>query len=448
MGFFSEDFGCKGDGVTDDTDSLIRALDEAENFTHATGSKGGHVMLRPGTYMVRPNEVLLRQGVYLNSTVDYRPYRGSFISAPVSIQALPGASGFVIDTPVTEIFGAGLNGVAVVGTSNTGTGVGTGGVRLRNAFAVKLTNLSFTNCIDEGILQDAGEVCVYDNVITTNCLLNRNRGAIAGTVTIGGSDHYVSRVQAGADTSADVHGVTSSDLFVNAILLNAFTSWIMPGTSGELSDRGIVVVGGRNYLIGVRADLNYGHGFEYITNGSNQNIGCVSSTNGRAADNTYSAFRVNSGGNLFTGTNGYKTGGFTLKYIYEDTLSLLTPISRNTFDATCLGSGYGTSLFSSDALQGSTILFPPRPYRIPDGTTIPDITGTTFATTNRYTAPATITNFTGALPGQDLDIDSANTFVTIANNATIKTNTGADKVLAANVIYGFKFYNGVWKERA
>lgn len=37
---------------------------------------------------------------------------------------------------------------------------------------------------------------------------------------------------------------------------------------------------------------------------------------------------------------------------------------------------------------------------------------------------------------------------TIANNANIKTNTGANKLLLANVIYRFTYYNKVWYEDA
>jgi|SRR6267378_1132088 len=67
-----------------------------------------------------------------------------------------------------------------------------------------------------------------------------------------------------------------------------------------------------------------------------------------------------------------------------------------------------------------------------------------------------IANNTGAITVTDFD-DAANEqrikilgdgFTTIANNANIKTNTGANKLLAVNKIYVFTNINGIWYEDA
>lgn len=61
------------------------------------------------------------------------------------------------------------------------------------------------------------------------------------------------------------------------------------------------------------------------------------------------------------------------------------------------------------------------------------------------TAVVTITNFRHGQEGQTIKIlGHANT--TISNNATIKTNTGANKVLAALKIYTFTMFSNVWYE--
>lgn len=59
----------------------------------------------------------------------------------------------------------------------------------------------------------------------------------------------------------------------------------------------------------------------------------------------------------------------------------------------------------------------------------------------------TISNFIGGTDGQNLRIlgDGATTVLFSAN---IKTNTGADKLLASNMIYRFTYYNLVWIEDA
>lgn len=59
----------------------------------------------------------------------------------------------------------------------------------------------------------------------------------------------------------------------------------------------------------------------------------------------------------------------------------------------------------------------------------------------------TIVDFLGGADGQDIRI-KGDGFTTIANNTKIKTNTAANKLLAANKIYRFTYINGVWYEDA
>jgi hypothetical protein len=65
------------------------------------------------------------------------------------------------------------------------------------------------------------------------------------------------------------------------------------------------------------------------------------------------------------------------------------------------------------------------------------------------TAATTITSFDDGVSGQAVDLLPTNGNTTIAHNSgNIRTNTGADKVLAANQVYRFRNYNGVWYESA
>lgn len=59
----------------------------------------------------------------------------------------------------------------------------------------------------------------------------------------------------------------------------------------------------------------------------------------------------------------------------------------------------------------------------------------------------TITNFLKGADNQEIAILGDGT-TTISNNANIKTNTGANKLLAANKVYRFTFITGVWYEDA
>lgn len=57
----------------------------------------------------------------------------------------------------------------------------------------------------------------------------------------------------------------------------------------------------------------------------------------------------------------------------------------------------------------------------------------------------TVTEFKQGQPGQTLVI-LGNGNTTIQQNATIKTNTGADKLLLADIVYRFTYFSGIWYE--
>jgi hypothetical protein len=59
----------------------------------------------------------------------------------------------------------------------------------------------------------------------------------------------------------------------------------------------------------------------------------------------------------------------------------------------------------------------------------------------------TVTNFLNGAKNQQIRI-LGDGFCTISNNANIKTNTGANKLLAANKVYRFSLINSVWYEDA
>ncbi len=62
-------------------------------------------------------------------------------------------------------------------------------------------------------------------------------------------------------------------------------------------------------------------------------------------------------------------------------------------------------------------------------------------------AVVTITNFLDGTDNHPISIlGDGNT--TVSNNATIKTNTGANKLLGANKVYRFTLINNIWYEDA
>jgi hypothetical protein len=61
------------------------------------------------------------------------------------------------------------------------------------------------------------------------------------------------------------------------------------------------------------------------------------------------------------------------------------------------------------------------------------------------TAPVTVVNLTSGSQGRSVKFlgDGQTTF---ANNTVIKTNTGANKLLAVDKVYVFTLYNNLWIE--
>lgn len=61
------------------------------------------------------------------------------------------------------------------------------------------------------------------------------------------------------------------------------------------------------------------------------------------------------------------------------------------------------------------------------------------------TAPLTVTSITGGREGITVRF-LGDGQTTIQNNATIVTNTGANKLLVANRVYRFTYWAGIWYE--
>lgn len=62
-----------------------------------------------------------------------------------------------------------------------------------------------------------------------------------------------------------------------------------------------------------------------------------------------------------------------------------------------------------------------------------------------HDAATSVTAFTRGQPGQELRI-LGNGNTTLVYGATIKTNTGVDKLLLADIVYRLTYFEGVWYE--
>lgn len=95
-------------------------------------------------------------------------------------------------------------------------------------------------------------------------------------------------------------------------------------------------------------------------------------------------------------------------------------------------------------IQRTDFVVPPTSFISKEQSTTPRVDGISIYDPVNIN-PITITNFLKGQEGQYLRIlGDGNT--TIADNAFIRTNTGANKLLAADIVYRFSLIEGIWYE--
>lgn len=420
------DYGAVGDGIANDSVAIQAAIDYVESIG------GGIVYFPKGTYKCN---VILKSGVTLTSfsTGTYGYLAGGSVKGVVLQQA---SAGFVVDTPITT-----ATACAIVGINFQGNGAGTpgGGIRFRyvNWGAVKQCN--FNGFADQAVLKELGFASTFEDILITNALLNRTRATVNGVFEIAdGSDDFLSRIEANAGL---LSGVSDANLRVCGIVIKGANIFVS-NCVGEFSDYGFYTTGLDCRIVNSRADQNRASGF--YCGGTTLYSNCLSLSNSQAAPGTYDGFQVMGQRDSFV--NCYCRNDFgSIRYGFYDIANFLAVGSRNTY-VNCAAKDYTIAAFYTEGYLGSSPIEPGIPARV--DTAIPDTTGTTFLVLV-HGSPTTITNFTGGYSGKTLRLLPANNpNVTIKNNATINTNTGADKLLDANKVYTFTNYNGVWYENA
>lgn len=251
-----------------------------------------------------------------------------------------------------------------------------------------------------------------------------------------GADHIFH----GVEVSTSGAALSGASLYVNAWMLAA-TNCMLTSCVGEISDRGWYITGDSNRFSNCRGDLNFAHDWE-ITGSNNLFSACFARGGGRATANTYDGWKISGTGNQFAACRADHPTASGYRYCFEDGANYSQTSLRNQY-AACDGSGFGTALWKVENFLGSTPTVPINPTRPSSGTTF-DVTQSRMVVP-QHASPTTVTNFVNGVSGQELYI-IGNPNITLQNNSTIKTTTGADKVLTTNRVYQFVIYNGVWFE--
>lgn len=435
---FAEWWGAAGDGTTDDSDAVQSVVDILADV------EGGILQLLDRTYALIEIEfksfVTIR-GMSVAGRTSY--VTGSKQNSKTTF--LASGTGDIITTSAATIEDVCLENINFQGL---GAGTVCRGLYLQDCDRSTFRYLTFDNFSAQAIRIDQGVANKFDHILAQNCLLDRTHSAKIGVIDIGSSaDNFLDTIEATPSLSA----ISSANLYLCAFAfnhVNAANNFVI-NCVGEFADIGFYVAGSVNGFSNVRADLNYGHGFQLISGAVNNRFSaCFAYRNSNGTTNTYDGFHIESGSvnNVFSGcvAANITADGWVQRYGYYDALN--SGSQKNYFSG-CIGLLNATGTFYGNQYLGSS--FPIDgifEFTADDAT--PSVNGGNTFWFIGYTSATDITDFDDGTPNQIINVIDKNStgYITIKNNANIVTTTGVDVTLTQNEFHVFIHDNGVWRE--
>lgn len=364
---------------------------------------------------------------------------GAF-SVPNGVRVL-GNSTELVGT--TEGYLCTLHGTSVVQNikfnSNPNPGTSTsGGVNIAtDGFHAKILFCNFDGIAGRAIY-DQGLASHILDILSINALANTAvLSNYDGGIVLEGSDGFVDRVETSTRGALGLSaGGWSCALKVNG------ANYQVDNVIAETSDHGIYLdVGCTQFKSdGCRAELCYGNG--WLLNGGGGRITNASSLRNSLAGNAlYDSWKV-------IGTNSCQYT--VVNYISEGQSSGAKPnygISDQSFNQSQYNVYIHPRTVNTNngfvAHGGTSFIFASRPPQSVTGSGSVNFGAGVTNLKWANVSPATVTDITNAVDGQRI-LMKGDGFTTIANNAAIKTTSGADTLLANGTWYELVRDNGVW----
>lgn len=401
---------------------------------------GGVIAFPPGLYNVGTT-INLKGGVYL---ISLAPNHGYIAASPssqsVKFSQNSGMTGWMIDTP-NGGWSMGLQGIDLSGNGNNASG----GIRFQGVYwgAIKQSMANGFGLSgfrqEQGSQGNAGFACVFEDLMTTNCV-NNTISSVVGAFDVDGTDHYISRCEFACRALSS--GLATSNKYVVACVIRGSNHFV-DTVVAETSDKGFYITGTKSRFSNLRADTNNGDGF-HVIGGANSFTNCDAIGNSQAATNTHDDFIVDNAawGSYFTSCHSRLAGSINPRYGFNIQTNIQEPVYAGGYmNCSCESAGTARWYFPNGTVAG--VQFAPFTIKPSSGSSIDVHETSGVVDLSNFTGATTITNMTGGVQGQTVRL-LGNANVTVANNTTIKTNTAANLTLVANKLYPFTYVNGVW----
>lgn len=409
-----KDFNPTGGGAND-TAAFQAAIDAAVAKRTAKGGPLSSVYIYIPTDFYRVTNLIIPTGIKL--------WCDGTIIGPTA-----GSTGYMLTFNGSY---SGIEGAYIAGGSLTG-GDTSGITTTSTSFHTRIVNCRFDNWYGRAIYDapSAIETHIIGN-FAQNCLLGaESLTGYTGVVELAGTDCRFRDNELTASRYS-TRGMSGPKFACALAVIGANN--VVSDSVAETSDHGVYVGSGATQLTmsGMRADLNYGHGYIFAGGGGVlSNLKAI--RNSQAGNNLYSGFITTAATAYITSNLYSESGGAHPKHNYGviDTYGQNSAWSR--WDVKSVGDNAARG--TSNAGANSFVIPDNAPTNMDANTATPYGAWRNILANN--TAPINVTAFSQTVNGQRISI-RGDGFTTLVHGTNIKTISATNMLLVSGTWYHF-----------